>query len=87
MCSGCNSSQRSVQRGDSVAFNENDNEDLRFTQYGTRDENRDDGEVDSKERSLVQDSPRKRKRNGVNAKYSETVIAIEKQKAKFWKKL
>jgi len=32
-------------RGDSVAFNENDNEDLRFTQYGTHYENQDDGEV------------------------------------------
>jgi hypothetical protein len=68
--------------GDSEAFNEND-EDLRFTQYGTHDENQDDGEVNSQERSLVQDNPRKRKRNGVNAKYSETIIAIEKQKAKF----
>jgi len=36
-------------RGDSVAFNENDSEDLRFTQYGTHDENQDDGEVDSQE--------------------------------------
>jgi hypothetical protein len=36
----------------------------------------------SQERSLVQDSPWKRKRNGVNAKYSE-IIAIEMQKAKF----
>ena len=33
-------------------------------------------------------NPQKRKRNGVNAKYNETIIAIEKQKAKFfWKKL
>jgi hypothetical protein len=68
-------------RGDCVAFNENDNEDLRFTQYGTHDENQDDGEVRSQERS-VQDNPRKRKRNGVNAKYNETIIEIEKQKAK-----
>jgi hypothetical protein len=30
-----------------VAFNENDNEDLRFTQYGTHDVNQDDGEVNS----------------------------------------
>jgi len=43
-------------------------------------------EVNSQDRSLVQDNPRKRQRNGVNAKYSETIIAIEKQKAKFWKK-
>jgi hypothetical protein len=69
--------------GDSVAFNENDNEDLRFTQYGTHDENQDDGEVKSQERSLVQDNPQKRKRNGVNTKYNETNIATEKQKAKF----
>jgi len=32
-------------RGESVAFNENDSEDLRFTQYGIHDENQDDGEV------------------------------------------
>jgi len=70
-------------RGDSVAFSENDNEDLRFTQYGTYGENQDDGEVYSQERSLVQDNPRKRKWNEVNAKYNETIIAIEKQKAKF----
>jgi hypothetical protein len=69
--------------GDSVAFNENDNEDLRSTRYGTYDENQDDGEVNSQERSLVQDNPRKRKRNGVNVKHNETIIAIEKQKAKF----
>jgi hypothetical protein len=68
---------------DSLAFNENDNEDLRFTQYGTHDKNQDDGEVNSQDRSLVQDSPRKRKRIGINAKYNETIIAIEKQKAKF----
>ena len=43
---------------DSVACNENDSEDLRFTQYGTHDENQDDGEVTSQERSLVQDNPR-----------------------------
>jgi len=66
-----------------VAFNENDNEDLRFMQYGTHDENQDDGEVNSQERSLVQDNPQKRKRNGVNAKYNETNIATEKQKPKF----
>jgi len=70
-------------RGESVAFNEYDCEDLRFTQYGTHDENQDDGEVDSQDRSLVQDNPRKRKRYGVNARYNETIIAIEKQKAKF----
>ena len=70
-------------RGDSVAFGGNDNEDLRFMQFGTHDENQDDGEVTSQERSLVQDNPRKRKWNGANAKYSETVIAIGKQKAKF----
>ena len=69
--------------GDSVAFDENDNEDLRFTQYGTRVENQDDGEVNSQERSLVQDSPRKRKWNGINARYSGTIIAIDKQKAEF----
>ena len=83
----------SVQRGDSgdhddrgvsLAFSGNDNEDLRFTQYGTRDENQDDGEVNSQERSLVQDNPRKIKQNGVNAKYNETVIAIEKQKSKIF---
>ena len=50
---------------DFVAFNENDNEDLRFMQYGTHDENQDDGEVNSQDRSLVQDNPGKRKRNGV----------------------
>ena len=61
-----------ANRGDSVAFNENGSEDLRFTQYGTCNENQDDGEVNSQERSLVQDIPRKRKRNGVNAKYDET---------------
>jgi len=33
--------------------------------------------------SLVQDTPWKGKWNGVNAKYNETIIAIEKQKAKF----
>lgn len=65
-----------------VAFNENENEDFRFTQYSTHDENQDDGE-DSQQRSLVQDNPRKRRRNGVNAKYNETIIAIEMQKAKF----
>ena len=52
-------------------------------QYGTHDENQDDGEVNSQERSLVQDNPRKRKQNGVNAKYNETITAVEKQKAKF----
>jgi hypothetical protein len=72
-------------RGDAVAFNKNDNEDLRSTQYGTHYENQDDVEVNSQERSLVQANPRKRKRNGVNAKYSETIIAIEKQKATFFK--
>jgi len=66
-----------------LAFNENDNEDLRFTQYGTHDENQDDGEVNSQDRSLVQDNPCKRKRNAVNAKHNETVTATEKQKAKF----
>jgi len=67
----------------SLAFTENASEDLRFTQCGTHDENRDGGEVDSQDRALVQDSPRNRKRNGVNAKYNETIIATEKQKAKF----
>jgi hypothetical protein len=57
-------------RGESVAFNKNDNENFRFTPYNTHDENQDDGEVNRQERSLVQDSPRKRKRNGVNAKYN-----------------
>jgi hypothetical protein len=47
------------------------------------DENQDDGEDNSQERSLLQDNPRKRKRNGVNAKYNETIIAIELQKTKF----
>jgi len=70
-------------RGVSVAFNENDSEDLRLTQYGTHDENQDDGEVDSQDRSLVQDNRRKGKRYGVNARYIETIIAIEKQKANF----
>ena len=69
---------------DSVAFNENDNEDLRFMQYGTHDENQDDGEVNSQDRSLVQDNPQKRKRNGVNAKYNETIISTEKQKSKIF---
>jgi len=79
----CGDSGDHDDSGDSVAFNENDNEDLRFTQYGIHDENQDDGEVNSQERSLVQDNPRKRKRNGVNAKNNETIISIEKQKAKF----
>jgi hypothetical protein len=72
-------------RGDSVAFNKNDKEDLGLTQYGTHDENQDDGEVNSQDRSLVQDNPRKRKQTGVNAKYTynETIITIEMQKAKF----
>ena len=70
-------------RGDSVAFTKNDNEDLRCMQYGTHDENQDTGEVNSQKRSLVQDNPRKRKRSGVNAKYNKTIIATEKQKAKF----
>jgi len=34
----------------SVAFNENVNEDLRFSSFGTHDENQDDGEVNSQER-------------------------------------
>ena len=68
---------------DCVAFNENDSEDIRFTQYGTHDENQVDGAVYSQDRSLVQDNPRERKLNGVNAKYNETIIGIEKQKAKF----
>jgi hypothetical protein len=63
-------------------LNENDNEDVRYTQYGTHDENQ-DGEVNRQHRSLVQDNARKRKRNGVNARSNETTIAIEKQKAKF----
>ena len=58
-------------------------QDLRFTQYGTYDENQGAGKVNSQERSLVQDNPRKRNRNGVNAKYNETIIAIQKQKANF----
>jgi len=33
--------------------------------------------------NTVQDNPRKRKRNGVNPKYNETIIAIEKQRTKF----
>jgi hypothetical protein len=70
-------------RGDSVAVNENDNEDLRFMQYGTHDGSQDDGEVNSQERLLVQDNRWKRKQNGVNAKYNESTIAITKQKAKF----
>jgi len=48
----------------------------------THDENQDDVEVNSQERTLVQDNPRKRKWNGINAKYSATVIAVEKQKEK-----
>ena len=72
-----------ADRGDSVAFNENDNEDLIYTQYGTHDGNQDNGKVNSRERSLVQENARKRKRNGVNPRTSETTIAIEKQKAKF----
>jgi len=56
-------------------------------QYGTHDENQDNGEVNSQERSLVQDNPWKRKWNGVSAKYNETIIAIEKLKQNFWKKL
>jgi len=66
-----------------VAFSKTENEDLSCTQYGTHFENQDTGEVSSQKRSLVQDNPRKRKRNGVNAKYNETIIAIEKQKVKF----
>ena len=31
----------------------------------------------------VQDNPRMRKRNGVNAKFKETIIAIKKQKVTF----
>jgi hypothetical protein len=68
---------------DSVAFNKTDNEDLGFTHYSTHDENQDDGEVKGQEKSLVQDNPRKRKRNGLNAKYNEIIIAIEMQKTKF----
>jgi len=70
-------------RDDSVAFSENDNDDLRFTQFRTHEENQDDGEFISQERSLVQDNPLKRKRIGVNAKYNETITAIETQKANF----
>jgi hypothetical protein len=70
-------------RDDSVAFSEKDNDDLRFTQFGTQEENQGDGEVISQERSLVHDNPLKRKRIGVNAKYSETIAAIETQKANF----
>jgi hypothetical protein len=70
-------------RGDSEAFNDNDNEDFSFKQNGTHDKNQDDGEVKSQERSLLQDNPRKKKRNGVNTKYNKTIIETEKQKAKF----
>jgi hypothetical protein len=42
----CDSGDRD-DRCDSVAFSENDNEDLGFTQYGTHDENQDDGEVNT----------------------------------------
>jgi len=73
----CGESGDHDDRGESVAFNENDSEDLRFMQYGTHDENQDDGEVDSQDRSLVQDNRRKRKWYGVNARYNETIIAIE----------
>ena len=69
--------------GDSVVSNKNGNEGLRFTQYGTHDENQDAGEVNSQDRSLVQDNPRKRKRNGVNAKYNKIIIVNEKKKATF----
>jgi hypothetical protein len=69
-------------RGDSEAFNDNDNEDLSFTQSGTHDENQ-DGEITSQERSLLQHNLRKKKRN---ATYNETIIEIEKQKAKFLEK-
>jgi hypothetical protein len=71
----------SLQRGDSgepEAYN--DNEDLSFMQSGKRDENQDDGEVMSQDRSVLLDNLRKRKRDGVNAKYNETIIEIEKQK-------
>jgi hypothetical protein len=71
-------------RGDSEAFNDSDNEDLSFTQNGTHDENQDDGEVKSQERSLLQDNPRKKKRNRVNAKHNKTIIEIEKQKSKIF---
>jgi hypothetical protein len=70
-------------RGDSEAFNDNDNEDLSFTQSGTHNENKDDEDVNSQEMSVLQDNPRKRKRNGVNAKNNETIIETEKQKATF----
>jgi hypothetical protein len=73
-----------VQRGDSgdpEAYN--DNEDLSFTQSGKHDENQDDGEVIIPERSVLRDTPRKRKRDGVIAKYNETIIEIEKQRVKF----
>jgi hypothetical protein len=72
---------------DSVAFIEYVNENLRFTQYGTKDEYHDDGEVHSQDTSLVQDNPLNRKRNGVSTKYNETIIATEKQKQHFWKRL
>jgi len=52
-------------------------------QYGIHDKNQVNGDVSSQERSSVQDNPGKRKRNGVYSKYDETIIAIEKQKAKF----
>jgi hypothetical protein len=63
-------------RGDSVVFNVNDNEDLGITLYSTRDENR----------SLVQDNPRKRKRTGLNAKDNKNIIALETQNAKVLEK-
>jgi hypothetical protein len=69
--------------GDSEAFNGNDNDDLSFMQSGMHDENQDDGELNSQERSVLQDNLRKKKRNGVNAKYYETIIEIEKKRANF----
>jgi hypothetical protein len=68
-------------RGDSVAFDEDDSDDLRFTQFGTHEENQDDGEVISQARSSVHDNPLKRKRIGANTKYNETITANEMQKA------
>jgi hypothetical protein len=70
-------------RGDSETFNDNDNEDLGFTQSGMHDENQDHEDVSTQEMSVLQDNPRKRKRNGVNAKYNEIIIEIEKKKATF----
>jgi hypothetical protein len=75
-----------VDRGDSSAFSENDSEEHRFTQFGTHEENQDDGEVISPKKSLVQDNPLKGKRIGITAAYNEAITAIETQKANFLEK-